>query len=59
MQMWVSFFARRKVGLQPGTPDGEYTCRHGFCSLHIGKLVFSLGLQKENIHTGVGFVLCT
>ena len=55
----VLFFAHRKVGLQPGPPEGEYTCRCGFCSLHIGKLVFSLGLQKGNIHAGVAFVLFT
>ena len=59
MQAWILFFAHRKVGLQPGPLEGEYACRCGFCSLHIGKLVFSLGLQKGNIHAGVGFVLCT
>ena len=76
MKAWVLFFAHRKVGLQPGPPEGEYTCRCGFdlqpgppegeytcrcgfCSLHIRKLVFSLGLQKGNIHAGVAFVLCT
>ena len=56
MQVWLLFFSHRKVGLQPGPPEGEYTCRHWFCSLHIRKLVFSQGLQKGNIHAGVGFV---